>query len=196
MTIVRVRTVFTGWPGAPGLMTHFFARIGSWDAGAAEQASTRVKDALLPLRSEFPSGLTYKIEGIVDEIEQSNGNLLNSFSVPSVTNTGIGSAEQAPHALQVCVSWATDGVVAGRRVRGRTFIGPLAASIVDGDGTPKAGLITKAIAFGDAMRDAGLSDVRHVIWHRPSPGGSDGSHHDVTDHTVRDVFAVLRSRRD
>lgn len=196
MTMSRVRTVFNGWTGAPGLMTHYFARIGSWDAAAAQLAIDRVRDALEAAVGIYPSGVTWSVESLVDEFEQSTGELLGTHSGLARAGVGVGSPEISPPANQVCVSWKSDGIANGHRVRGRTFLGPVAANAVEANGTPKADCVARAVAFGVAMRNAGLSDVRHVIWHRPTPGGSNGSHHDVVDSTVRDIFAVLRSRRD
>lgn len=196
MTIMRIRTVFQGWIGGPGLMTNYFARVGSWDQGAAQLAGDRVHNAMEAARQAFLDATNWKNDLVADEFEQSTGELLNSFNITDASNNGAGNTNLLPPSNQICVSWKTDGVVAGRRVRGRTFLGPLALSAAEGNGTPTAAALVSANAFGTAMGNAGLSDVRHVIWHRPTAAGNDGSHHDIAEFTIRDKFAVLRSRRD
>jgi hypothetical protein len=40
-----------------------------------------------------------------------------------------------------------------------------------------------------------LGGAQQLVWHRPSPGGSDGSAHDVSSMTISSKVSTLRSRR-
>jgi hypothetical protein len=95
----------------------------------------------------------------------------------------------------ICATWNTGAIVNGRRVRGRTFLGPLDNSCLQNDGTLSSSSITHANALGAAWTDAGLTTTLSCVWHRPV-GGTGGSNHEIISATVRDKFAVLRSRRD
>jgi len=196
VAIYRVRTGFFGWPGAPGLMTHYFAGTQIIQQPFAVLASDRVKNALTNARPLYSATTNWLIEPLVDVIDEANGELLDTYTVNQTSVAGTGSNEQMPHATQLCISWKSDGIVNGRRVRGRTFLGPVAASANTAAGVPTAAALTALTAFGNAMEDAGTTFVRHVIWHRPTVGGTDGSHHDVIQHSQKPKWAVLRSRRD
>jgi hypothetical protein len=97
----------------------------------------------------------------------------------------------------------TDGIVAGKHVRGRTFLSPLGSGLQDSDGTPTSAALALGALFSTTWRGAGTS-VRGVVWSRPKivPNSDPtayirfGSSHDITATYVKDQFAVLRSRRD
>jgi hypothetical protein len=95
----------------------------------------------------------------------------------------------------LAVTWKTDAVLAGRRVRGRTYLGPLQIGVNEADGSPAAAALALAETFATEWTDNGLTDTFAVVWHRPV-GGAGGTAEDITGHQIRDKFAVLRSRRD
>jgi hypothetical protein len=196
MSMLKVLTTFTGWPGAPGLQTHYLTSTIPNTQESANLAHDRVVNALTACAGLFPPNVHWTTQALVEEIEQTNGNLLGQKFVTDVAGQGSGAAIESPQQVQMVVSWRTDGVVNSRRVRGRTFLGPLAADTNTNQGTPNAGAIQKALDFANSMGDAGTTDMRHIIWHRPTAGGSDGSHHDVIQGVVRPVYGTLRSRRD
>lgn len=189
MTIYRHIYRWTGFNGAPGYSNFYAAPdVDESNWGAATQAFfTAIKPTL-------PQVVTIQSTGVIDELDESTGALTGSAaigSLPAIVGD-VGGAYSGP--TGAVVSWLTAGIVNKRRVRGRTFIVPLAAGVYDSDGTINVAPLTVIRDAADNYTLAMLGT--QVVWHRPSgspPGG--GSAHVVTGATVPDLAAVLRSRR-
>lgn len=195
--IFRVRAALSGWPsGGPGVMTHFFADNDVDMAGGAQTSADRVRDALIAGRNLFTAALTWTVSSQVDRIDLANGNVTATLGVTGSTGVGGSGTGWAPTPIAVMVRFETDLFIAGHRVRGRTYLSPIDVSMMEGDGTPSAVGLAHAESFATAMEDEGLTGIHHVIWHRPSPGGTDGQVSVVTGHIVPNKYAILRSRRD
>lgn len=203
--IARVKTVLTGWSGAPGISTNFFQkRTGlSWDTYGAQMV-TRVQDAWTELAPYIPNSVTVTTEGTIDILSDSTGEVQQTLAAEAASHTGTSATGLLPTASALVVTWRTPGVVAGRHVRGRTFISPITANAVDFTGTPDAAFLALASTFASTLRGTGGEAVVPIIWARPKPAPNTdpqtwlrfGSQHLITEATIRDKFAVLRSRRD
>lgn len=137
------------------------------------------------------TGTSWFIETSGKEIAATSGQLTGFWDEPTVyTGTGAVSGGVVPNASQVLIQWLTSSIVAGRRVRGRTFVPGLATTNVSNGelgGGATATILGAATAFANG--DAGL-----VVWHRPS-NTSVGSEHPVNSAGVWDELAVQRARR-
>ena len=143
--------------------------------------------------SALPTTVSISVAPTFDEIEDTTGVLTDSATAgsPTVIVGDVAGAYSAPSGS--CITWLTDGVVNGRRVRGRTFIVPMANIAYEGDGTiTEATRAAYELAANDLIDSAGGS---MVVWHRPVAGAG-GSSHVVQAARVKDTIAVLRSRRD
>jgi len=97
-------------------------------------------------------------------------------------------------ATGACINWNTPEVRNGRRVRGRSFIVPLASSQYDVDGTLTAGALTGLQTRADTLVGGGW-DLQ--VYKRPTiKGATDGDSATVTSARIADKTAILRSRRD
>ena len=192
----RIRASIS-WPlsGSPGVMTLYTRSTRLENAATAALTNTRLYDAVQNLGLVMPTTLVFNGDSFVDDIDPDTGAITDSHSVTPWTYGGGSGTSYAPPASQVCVTWKTAAVIAGRRVRGRTFAGPFSLSKVDTDGSPTADLMTHMEAFAAAWVDNGLTDTFAVVWHRPV-GGHGGTAEDITGHVIKDKLAVLRSRRD
>lgn len=118
----------------------------------------------------------------------------SEYDFATITNGG-GSSD-IPPSSQICVSWRT--TVSARRGTGRTFLGPLSASAMQGDGTPDdtvlSSLRTYATALCTASKAVNLGAIG--IYGRSAPGASTKVLRDLQSARIQDQFAVLRSRRD
>lgn len=154
---------------------------------------TTLTSFLNNVRNVIPSNVTVTGPGSGDVIDPSTGTLTDVWSEGAgVTVSGAGADDQAAAGVGACITWVTNGIVGGHRVRGRTFIVPLAASFYANDGTLDAAAVSELEAAGTVMTVGGL-----LVWHRPTtPLGSDGSEHDVVNYRLRDRVAYLSSRRD
>jgi hypothetical protein len=183
--IMRVRSVWSNFPGAPGY-TDVYSR------NTALPAMTNAVRAFFDaIKTLLPTGTNVQTLGSCETYDEATGTLTGSTSSTApavVTCTGAGSYAGATGAV---VTWITSGFVSGRRVRGRTFLVPL-ASAFDANGslqtTAQSTLQTAASGLITAMS----GDL--VVWHRPTQFGA-GSAHPVTSANVPDLAAVLRSRR-
>jgi hypothetical protein len=155
----------------------------------------RLKDALTAAVGMFETTTAFTADTFVDTIDPVTGVITGSDDYAGFVIAGTQGTGYMPPANQVCVTWITAAIVNGRRVRGRTFLGPLSSGQMDSTGTPTGPALTHAAAFATAWTDAGLTDTSTCVWHRPV-GGTGGSDHTILTGSVRDKFAVLRSRRD
>lgn len=124
-------------------------------------------------------------------------------TMASLTGTGVGSA---PQALALVVTWRTS--IAARRGRGRTFLGPHVTADIQSDGTPSsslvsdvnsasATLISSSMGFGNgAVGVWGYSAAKTPGKQNPRNPADAREFRDYTGRAVRDLFGVLRSRRD
>lgn len=184
-TIERYRVAWSGFTGSPGVSTFYY--FGSVDPAGSLHA---MFDAI---KGRFPSTVTWSFPATGDTIDDTTGDLNGSFSsagAASVTGTDAGVYSAASG---VVIRWLTGTIVGGHRVRGHTFLVPLAGSAYQGDGsistTPLGDIQTAVNTY--LATTAGLAQV---IWRRPgAPGGA--GHVAVTGAIVPDLAAVLRSRR-
>jgi len=196
MSIMRIRTVISGTQGLPGLATWYFNGTSATPNGAdAADACARVRAFFDGIKGLLPTANTFQVSGAVDLLDPATGALSGSLSVTApavVTGTGGG---QLPPANAILLTGQTGVIIAGRRLRGRSFISPVAS------GAMNAGLVSSgAISTTTTSANLSLTGVTAsvpVVWHRPqAPGPSGGSVSPVTTYSVGSTFAVLRSRRD
>lgn len=179
----RFTFVWNGWVGAPGYTNLYFDHAA--DVGTI---ATALDTFWTAVATWIPSPVTIAFhEGAI--IEATTGELVDGASLGSTpTYTGSGAGVIAAPA-GLCMTWRTNDVVGGRRVRGRTFIVPLATGHYQTDGTLYSPPTYTATAQ-DLIDDSGDA---LVVWHRPV-AGTGGSFHTATDAAVRDRVSVLRSR--
>lgn len=191
----RIRATIQGFSGAPGVITLYTLTSLPEDATSAQLCADRLGDALTAGNGLYAQGVSFVSDTFVDTIDPATGTITASDSITPWTVTSSSTASTAPPMVQGCITWKTNDVVAGRRVAGRTFIGPVALDMLQNDGTPSSTAMTKLEAIGAAWQDNGTTDVYAAVWHRPVSGAG-GSDHEITAHSIRDKWAVLRSRRD
>lgn len=204
--VYRVRAVSTGWTGGPGLNTFYFAPTGVAEITSEEDAllcRDRVRAAFADVNLIYPPATTISVQGSVDVIETTDGELTGNFSLPNAANVvGAGLAGYNALATMLLLRWNTNDIMDGHRVKGRSFLGPVSNG-VDADGTPQVGLLNELTAFGTAMMDIGVGEgPKLCVWHRPRPAteehpvAREGQRATVISYTAVDKYAVLRSRRD
>lgn len=198
MTIMmRVRTVLSGWQGAPGLATHYFlpGTAGGVTADAVD-ACGRVRAFWLACAANHPTSMGFQVSGSVDLIEAVDGTLTGGLSGGSPAGTAGSSANAyLPFATALLLRYQTGVVINARRVLGHIFLGPCQTS-TSLAGVPTAAAGTAALAAGAALMSGATATIP-VVWHRPHgspPAG--GLHVPISGFQLSPEFAVLRSRRD
>lgn len=109
-----------------------------------------------------------------------------TFSVP-----GTGGANYGAAANMACVSWRS--TLAARSGRGRTFIGPLSVTALQGDGTLST---TPLTALRNAAQALVSTSASANGWGIGVWSEKDGVLRDIVASQVTDSVAILRSRRN
>ena len=200
MAVFRLPVTITG-PAAGGPYIHVWHfRVANPDASVQE-----VSNQIGHLRS-FYTALTATVPN-VGPILAPNMSITADFATDVETQeqvavpwAAIGTGTfgtWAPTRLAMAVSWKTS--IAARRARGRTFVGPLQAAVVDTLGTPKSVVVQALKAAADNFVSASLQDDFGAfgVYGLQTAGGTRQSAHvlrDVQGAVVKTKFATLRTR--
>ena len=185
-SLAKVPVVWSGLPGFPGVSVFYSSAATGGSACAALFAF------FTAIKGQFPTGLTWTFPTSGDVFDDSDGGLTGAWTggtaAPVAANGGAGIYAAGTGSV---VRWDTSAIVGRRRLKGRTFLCPLLSSVYDNNGTIQDPTVA---AWQTAANTLVASGALH-IWHRPSPGGSDGTSSSVTAAAVQDRVASLRSRR-
>jgi hypothetical protein len=103
----------------------------------------------------------------------------------------------------VGLDWRTASVIAGRTLRGRSFLGPCAVIVFDGAGETSVANRTAVDTAATAMLTGGATASFPVIWRRPHTSTVDdprpsyvGDSRAIVSAQTRSKVFILRSRRD
>jgi hypothetical protein len=191
MASLQLARVVVDWAGS--MVKGASASILYFEAGSGARDMAPIRTAFLGLAGILPTGLTITYPTAGDLVDEFTGTLLGAYSSASVAATNGSGAAASAAGVGACVTWQTGQVVAGRRLRGRTFLVPLSSGAYDVDGTLTTTAKNTIQTFADAMN----AIPEFCVWHRPSgKGASDGASRLVSGVTVKDKVAILTSRRD
>lgn len=169
----------------PGLTTFYFDE-------AHEGFASDVSDFFQAVDAYLPIGITVTVPSSGDLIDIDTGELSGTWA-EAASGPGVGAGFGAyPAGVGARLSWSTGGIVAGRRVRGSTFLCPLVNSAFDVDGTIQATARENLEAAGNALRAASGTNLK--IYSRPAPGRP-GVASSVISAACPDKVSWLRSRR-
>jgi hypothetical protein len=185
--MIRVRTVFSGVTGSPYYSNLYFA--GSTD-GEAQVAVTAV-DAFWTGMSEWMcTPMAMLIEGSVPQIDPATGDILQVFSVGDETSAATSTSEAAPLASQILIQWRTGDYIAGRELRGRTFVPYIDIGAIN-DGVIASGARSSVLSDANTLLSAAAGAGGLVVWSR-----THGQASAISNASVWNQLAVMRSRRD
>lgn len=196
MVMMRVRTIITVGTGLPGLNTFYFNGSNPTPVTAdATDVCARVRAFWNAIISLCPTGQLASVQPNVDLIDSVDGQLAGGLTATTpalVTGTG---GTVAPTATQMLLSLETGVIVNGRRLRGRSFIGPCAIGVVSSSGALGA---AQQITLTNAANTmiSGSTTSFPVVWHRKKDDTHLGTNAAVTAFLAKQTLAVLRSRRD
>lgn len=193
-TIVRT----TGFVGEPGYnILHWSAGVGPGpsDPDGVEEFHDTLESAFTDLSGWFNNQQTITIDDSVDYFDASDGVILGSTVDPGGPRVIDCTSTSFFITRSTCavLSLRTDKYINGRRLIGRIFLGPLAASVLDGAGQIADGSSAYAAgAFSGAISGLG---GRLAVWHRPTVAApTSGDYGDVVSMRVPDTPGNLRSR--
>ncbi len=200
-TLYRVRALWSYGTGAPGLSTFYF-RVTGGAGGSSGDATTvagRVRSAFDVAKTLLTTSTTIVVNPTVDIISDGDGSLQGSFTVAApAAVTGTVAGTTGPTEVMAGIQLLSNTIRNNRRVRGRSFFGPVAGTLTTFP-TPQAGVATALAAFNTALLTVTppAATAPLVVWSRPNPrGASNGSSADVVGASVAPGWFALRSRRD
>lgn len=141
----------------------------------------------------LPTGISIAFPAGVEELDDVDGQLVRVIPVTAPANVNGSDAAAYSAVSGGCVTWLTQGVIAGHSVQGRTFLVPLGASGYQTDGTLATIILSQFNSAAAALISAA---PEFTIFRRPTTvAAQDGSSHPVLAQRVSDRAAILRSRR-
>lgn len=197
--ILQVTLKWSGFQGAPGYSNFYYMSTGDFtpSQATADAAADAVSNLGAYIRTYLPIEASMQVQTDVVELEAQDGKMSNIWSVAAKPVLQ-GEKASAPYsaASGMVINWRTAGVRNGRRVRGRTFVVPLANAAYESNGT-LAPTVISSLNTNIATLLAAQPTATLGVWSRPSAkGATDGSWHSVSGFNIPDKVAVLRSRRD
>lgn len=188
--MIRIDTVFTGYPGLPGYNSLYFEGDTQLLAEEAHDQVAAFWTTLIPVWSD---GLSIEVLPEAAIINQASGEVTSFVGVSGAQMEGGSTNGPVSAPTQFVVTLRTNTVVAGRRLRGRIFIPGFNYFVNQPDGTPSDTTREYVRNNADVYLLQGTADL--LVWHRPvnDAGGSTGV---VSDVATSPVWGVLRSRRD
>lgn len=192
MSLLRVVAVWTGFGGAPGFSDFYITNAGLKQT-AVDNGAAGVRAFFDAIKGALP-GVQIQVQQEVQELDTATGALIGIENTSTLLPVVNGSATASgPAPVGAVVSWSTNGVNRGRRVRGRTFIVPLNDAAFDGTGSLTTTTVNLLSAAATALRTSAAYEIN--IWSRPRSGAG-GAAFPIESSHVPDMAAVLRSRRD
>ena len=205
-TLYRVRTTWSYTPGGPGYSNMYFSTTDPLASGA-QTAVNDVQAFFTAIKGLIPSIVTLQVDPSVIMVEDYSseqvGDILVGTPPAPIVCTASGSMAAPAGAT---AQWSTASYLYGRRVKGRTYLVPLAASAFESNGTIISGALTTLNTAAAALVAGGSNLVvytrkRDAKTAEESPTGKEitarpGASSGVVSGAVRDIAAVLRSRRD
>jgi hypothetical protein len=200
--IAIIRSEWSGTSGGPGLsqMAVMGAAGGDWNPNGAQAAVNAVRAFWNARAGDLPDEVRIQVSPVVDTYERETGVLVSSSTaatVPAIvagTNT-LGYAGGAG----LKITWNTNQIRNGRRVRGSTFVVPISAGVFSAVGTvggTTASGFNAAAATLISSLNAGGTPL--AVWSRPRTGidARAGFATEVIQGTCSSKSAILRGRRD
>jgi len=189
--MVKVTLRWDGSPGSPGYSNFYGRSTGADEQVVADALGEALRTFSITLASLVHDSMSLVVLPAWQQLDDVSGNVLadGNLTTPPTAVVGTSGASGAGNA-GLAVNWGTDVFIAGRRLKGRTYVVP-APGAFETNGTLTAGAIS---SVGDAARAFAVTGtVPVVVWHRPVLGAG-GSSFAITTVQITDRPAILRSR--
>lgn len=193
MSVLEYRVNWSTGGTNPGVsVLHGRPSTAGGNGLAGQALADRARTFFDALKGVVGGGLVWDFPAEVTVLNTTTGVLEDAVAVTkpaNVTATGAGNYSALSGAR---IEWRTGAIVAGRRLRGRTFVVPLSVGQYDAVGTLATTCITTLQAAATGYADANVfSNARPCVWSR-----THGIQADITSVLIPDEASVLRSRRD
>lgn len=188
-SVMRHTAVWSGTIGLPGY-SNFYHSVSDPVSTSAQEASDSIRTYFAALSGYIPGEVSVLVDPAYQIYDDATGNLVaeGTVAVPAANVVGSNGGTFSSQ-VGVLVEWLTGVYIAGHRVRGRTYLVPL-AGFAELDGTLNDAIRTTIQNASVWIVDA---SENFVVWHRPV-NGAGGSVSAITAGRVQDHAAILRSR--
>jgi hypothetical protein len=173
---------------------------GDWNPTGAQTAVNAVRAFWAAHAADLPDELRLTVSPVVDTYERTTGDLFSSNVAATAPAVVVGTSTSGYAAASgLKVTWNTNQIREGRRVRGATFIVPISAGVytaVGTIGTARINATNTAAAQLISSLNAGGTPL--AVWSRPRTGinARAGFCTEVVQGTSSTKTAILRGRRD
>jgi hypothetical protein len=198
--LARVKVDISNFPGGPGVnVLHFSSGTTGpdWIETNVDTVYDEVYAAYIAVAQYYAPGVVITVGQDFDIVDSVSGNLIDvvTVSTPSDPINGAGASGAISRGQAVCLAYYTDNYTNGKRLRGRSFLGPVAPGIFASTGLINQAVLSEIEDEWTAM-SSGLGP-RLAVYHRPSNDTSaDGYYGDVVTVIGRQRPSNLRSRQD
>lgn len=177
----QVRVAWTGAPGMPGVSTFY-------NEGSVAPFLAKLRTFFDAMKSFVPNTVTFSVPGTGNVVDSVTGQVTATWAATApapVLGTGSGTYS-AP--VGIVFNWKTGLFVAGRQLRGKTFLVPIVSGATDSSGRLAAANQPIAVTAGNNLCGGTDGMVVYSPTHRVNGV--------ALSCTVPTALAVLRSRRD
>lgn len=177
----QIRVTWAGAPGMPGVSTFYTTT-------SPATLLPKIRTFFEAIKGMIPNTVTISYPSAGNDIDDSTGNAVAGWIATAPANTVCSNTNPYSAASGAVVNWKTAQYLAGRQLRGKTFIVPLNSQSFGTDGRLTA-LDQTAIQTAASNLCATVGDLYvYSSAHHTSAA--------VTTASVPRLGAVLRSRRD
>lgn len=185
-SINRYRCSWSLLPGSPGVSTFYVS-----DNASTSVVVNALKTFFGAINSYFPAPCQIATPTLVDTVNSDTGALVGGTTAPSLAAT-VGTATNYAGGSGAEIVWGTNAVVGRKKVRGRTFIVPLASTGYDTSG--QVSTTVQAIMSAAAAALVTALSPNFGVWSRPTATRS-GAFNQVQTGACSRLAVVLTSRR-
>lgn len=186
----QYRALWTVPGGGAGFSIFHTDQAG--DAPTAQLIANQIRQFFVSLASQIPDDVNVDFDSEVVDLDAS-GTLQAAWPVTPPSQAGGSSTAVYNRASGARIEWGTGQIVAGRRLRGRTYIVPCSSALFDTQGLLTSAAVTALFnAADDLVQNLNNNAGRSLqVWSRTHAVEAD-----VTSITIPPDGAILRSRRD
>src|SRR4029450_4405011 len=171
--VARVLVTWQGIQGAPGYTRLSFGNVT--DDTPAKGATDATRAFFAGFATLLRTGWSLTVSPIVELHDMDTGLLQSEITVtpaPTAPPGSGGAATAWAAGVGAYITWRTQGIFFGRRVKGRSYLVPL-VGVADTDGSPVPTAISTIQTAADGLVNAAGADL--VIWSRKYAAGGDGT---------------------
>lgn len=181
-----VKTIFESVPGSPHISLMRFS--GSGFPADAQSAVNAVGAFWGTVDNLMTSGVTWRTDATVFDVDPATGQVTAAYSTTPQTGAGAIGGDAVPNMAQALIHWRTGVYVAGKEIRGKTYVPCLTEAANSAGGVIVSTTVSSIQAAADTLKNVTTPNPL-VVWSRKN-----GTVQDVTTAQVNSLWATQRRR--